>query len=115
VTGYRGIPYATPPVGDLRFRPPQPAAPWPGTFEATAFAPASLQTASPLETMLGAQELVMSEDCLTLNIWTPAADGVKRPVMVWIHGGAFVTGSGATPWYDGKSFARTHDVVLVTI
>ncbi|HZQ84314.1 MAG TPA: carboxylesterase/lipase family protein, partial [Acidimicrobiales bacterium] len=106
---------AAPPVGDLRFRPPQPAAPWPGTLDATAFGPASLQNASPLEQMLGAAQLETSEDCLTLNIWTPAADGAQRPVMVWIHGGAFVTGTGATPWYDGTSFARTHDVVLVTI
>ncbi|MBV8691278.1 MAG: carboxylesterase/lipase family protein [Actinobacteria bacterium] len=115
VAVFRGIPFAAPPVGELRFRPPQPAAPWPGTLEATAFGQVSMQTASPLETMLGAQALDMSEDCLSLNVWTPAADGAKRPVMVWIHGGAFVTGSGSTPWYDGTKFARNTDVVLVTV
>src|SRR5205807_1433023 len=56
----------------------------------------------------------MSEDCLSLNVWTPACDDAKRPVMVWIHGGAFLFGTGSTPWYDGRSFARD-DVVLVTI
>jgi para-nitrobenzyl esterase len=112
---FRGIPYAAPPVGDLRFRPPQPAAPWSGVMEATAFGPSSLQSPSPLEQLLGSQELEMSEDCLTLNVWAPTADDAKRPVMVWIHGGAFLTGTGATPWYDGTSFARNGDVVLVTI
>jgi para-nitrobenzyl esterase len=60
-------------------------------------------------------EMQTDEDCLTLNIWTPAADAGLRPVMVWVHGGAFLTGSGSIPWYDGRRFARSSDVVVVTI
>src|SRR5207244_5548439 len=64
----------------------------------------------------GAGRLNISEEgCLTLNVWTPAVDDARRPVMVWIHGGAFVNGSGATPWYDGTRFAEHGDVVVVTI
>src|SRR3954469_2574421 len=112
---FRGIPYASPPVGPLRFKAPQPATACSGVRDATAFGPVACQLASPLEGMLAQQQQEMSEDCLTLNVWTPGADNGRRPVMVWIHGGAFVTGSGSTPWYRGDSFARTHDVVLVTI
>ncbi len=66
--------------------------------------------------MFGGPKPVQSEaECLTLNVFTPATDGARRPVMVWIHGGAFVTGSGSTPWYDGTSFAQAGDVVVVTI
>jgi para-nitrobenzyl esterase len=112
---FRAIPFAAPPVGDLRFRPPQPVAGWTGTRAATEFGPQAAQSPSPLEAMFGGKPLPSSEDCLTLNVWTPAPDGARRPVMVWIHGGAFVTGTGATPWYSGTSFARTGDVVVVTI
>ena len=111
---FRGIPYAAPPVGDLRFRPPQPVEPWTGVRDATAFGPMAMQNQGAMEAMFGAPPRAMSEDCLTLNIWTPACDDARRPVMVWIHGGAFLLRHGATPWYDGRSFARD-DVVLVTI
>jgi para-nitrobenzyl esterase len=111
---FRGIPYAAPPVGDLRFRPPQAVEPWTGVRDATRFGPMAMQNQGAMETMFGAPPRPMSEDCLTLNIWTPACDDGRRPVMVWIHGGAFLYGTGATPWYDGRSFARD-DVVLVTI
>ncbi|HZN12693.1 MAG TPA: carboxylesterase/lipase family protein [Acidimicrobiales bacterium] len=113
---FKGIPYAAPPVGALRFRAPQPAESWTGVRDATRYGPTAPQTPSPMEQMFGGPVPEQSEaDCLTLNIFTPAPDGAKRPVMVWIHGGAFVTGSGSTPWYDGTSFARNGDVVLVTI
>jgi para-nitrobenzyl esterase len=72
------------------------------------------QNQGAMERMFGAPPRPMDEDCLTLNVWTPACDDGKRPVMVWIHGGAFLYGTGATPWYDGRSFARD-DIVLVTI
>src|SRR3712207_215533 len=113
---FRGIPYARPPVGELRFRPPQPPEPWAGARPATAFGSIAMQSPSPLENLFGAAERPsMSEDCLYLNIWTPGLDGARRPVMVWIHGGAFVTGSGSTPWYDGTRFAARGDVVVVTL
>ena len=115
VQQFRGIPYAAAPVGDLRFRPPQPAEPWAGTLEATRFGPQALQAPSPLENLFGGTPPPSSEDCLTLNVYTPTADGARRPVMVWIHGGAFLTGAGSTPWYNGTSFATNHDIVVVTI
>jgi len=101
---FKGIPYAAPPVGELRWKPPQPAAPWPGVRQATEFGAACMQTGKIPK---------LSEDCLTLNIWTPAKDGkAKLPVMFWIHGGAFVTGAGSI--YDGEALAR-QGVVVVTI
>ena len=113
---FLGIPYAAPPLGPARFRAPGPVEAWSGVRSACAFGPAAPQLPSPLENVLGAPPLVSDEGgCLTLNVWTPRADSGRRPVMVWIHGGAFVTGSGSTPWYDGARFAAHHDVVVVTI
>lgn len=114
---FRGIPFAAPPVGELRWKSPQPAAPWDGTRDASEFGPTCPQVAGTMEALSGGarpQPDPMSEDCLTLNVWTPAIDGEPRPVMVWIHGGAFATGSGRIPWYSGHNFARD-GVVLVTI
>ena len=72
------------------------------------------QLPSALEALAGNTPLGQSEDCLTLNVWTPACDGAKRPVMVWIHGGGFTTGTAASPWYSGTNLALQGDVVVVT-
>jgi para-nitrobenzyl esterase len=112
---FRGVPYARPPIGPLRFRAPLECEPWNGVREATAAAPIAPQLSTPLEAMEGRMELPQSEDCLTLNVWTPASDGGRRPVMVWIHGGGYMNGTGAAEWFDGTSFAASHGIVLVTI
>lgn len=113
---FRGIPFAAPPVGKLRLRPPAPPAPWDGVFDATHAGPWAAQLPSPLEQMLGAPPPKWDEaGCLTLNVTTPAPDGARRPVMFWIHGGAFVNGAGSTPIYDGTKFAQHGDVVVVTV
>ncbi|MBY8991945.1 MAG: carboxylesterase/lipase family protein [Candidatus Lokiarchaeota archaeon] len=111
---YKGIPFAEPPIGDLRFQPPIAKAPWDGVLDATKYGPCSFQGATQLEEWFGKLE-PESEDCLTLNIWTPAADGDKRPVMFWIHGGAFIMGGGTHEFYDGLNLAKRGNVVVVTI
>jgi para-nitrobenzyl esterase len=115
VLRFAGVPYAAPPVGARRFRPPEPVEPWTGTRSAQSFGPASWQSAPALGGLLAAPPPVCDEDCLTLNVQTPALDDAGRPVMVWIHGGSFTAGTGATPWYNGTSFARRGDVVVVSL
>lgn len=112
---WKGIPYAKPPISSLRFRPPVKPEAWEGIRNATEFSPVASQTSSEVMNYLGNDISNMSEDCLYLNIWSPAADNKRRPVLVWIHGGAFVSGSGSSSWYDGESFATKGDVVVVTI
>jgi para-nitrobenzyl esterase len=113
---YRGIPFAAPPLGPLRFRPPERPAVWSGVRDATRFGPGSYQADRPLAPVLGIVVPEQSEDCLTLNVWTPAARGSgRRPVLVWIHGGAWVIGAGSETVYDGASLVRRGDVVVVTI
>ena len=107
LTVYRGIPFAAPPVGDLRWRAPQPAAKWDGVRQADKFGPSPIQGSrnSP----------GMSEDCLYLNVWTPAKSPVERlPVLVWIYGGAFGGGSTSEPGYSGEKLAKK-GVVFVSI
>ena len=111
---YKGIPFAEPPIGDLRFQPPVAKEPWDGVLEATKYGSCSFQGSTQLEKWFGKLE-PESEDCLTLNIWTPAADDVKRPVMFWIHGGAFIMGGGTHEFYDGQALAKRGNVVIVTI
>ena len=108
VIAWRGIPYALPPVGDLRLRPPQPPAPWAGARDATSYGNRPAQPE-----YLAEPGPPFSEDCLYLNVTAPAgASG--RPVLVWIHGGGFETGSGPQMAGDGAAFARTHGLVVVT-
>lgn len=110
---FAGIPYAEPPVGDRRFAAPTPHDSWDGTRDALRFGKAAPQL--PGEGLTNRVLLAWDEDCLTLNVVTPAADDARRPVYVWIHGGAYQHGQGATPWYDGTSFAIRGDIVVVTI
>ena len=106
---FAGIPYAAPPVGPLRWQPPQPVAPWPGVRDATKVGPRCLQDeGSDLE--MGRQT---DEDCLTLNVWTPPPADEPRPVMVWIHGGAFINGNGGM--YDSRWLVDRGDIVVVTL
>ncbi|MEM1247493.1 MAG: carboxylesterase/lipase family protein [Acidobacteriota bacterium] len=111
---FRGIPYAAPPVGELRWRAPQPAAAWTETLDATSFGDACPQL--PLLSMMTGEPLPpTSEDCLFLNVWTPRADsGAERPVMVWIHGGGLNLGWSHQAVYEGSELAR-RGVVLVSI
>lgn len=116
VWSFKGIPYAAPPVGDLRWKPPQPVAPWTEPLACTAFGPACPQPGASdsfyLDTLaVGA----IDEDCLHLNVWSPAESAEEQlPVMVWIHGGSFETGSGSMALYDGQKLA-TGGVVVVSI
>ncbi len=106
---YKGIPFAAPPVGDRRWRPPEPVTPWKGIREATAFA-----ADCPQEMRPGSRAGRTDEDCLALNIWTPARTAAEAlPVMVWFYGGSFVFGSASDIRFDGEAFARK-GVVLVT-
>lgn len=113
---FRGIPYAAPPFGPHRFRPPVPPEPWDGVRDAGAFGPTPPKP--PYSEAFGrllSDPVVPGDDCLNLNVWTPAPDPAARlPVMVWIHGGALTRGSSAVPVYDGRAFARD-GVVFVSI
>jgi len=116
---FKGIPYAAPPLGDLRWKAPMPPAHWEGIRKCAVFPPSAMQ-AAPKPFMMWSKEFMapeepLSEDCLYLNIWTAAirADE-KRPVIVWIHGGGFVGGSGSVPLYDGEEMAKK-GVVFITI
>ena len=113
---FAGIPYAAPPIGPLRFAPPEPPEPFIGTFRADTFAPHAPQLDSLLEQFLSeGAPLVMDEArCLALNVWTPATDGAARPVLFFVHGGTFLWGSSSSPMYNGASFAKDRDVVVVS-
>jgi para-nitrobenzyl esterase len=116
VNTFKGIPYAAPPFGANRLRPPQPVAPWSGVRDALTYGPKSPQPPyPPTVDMILPEFAVPGEDCLNLNIWSPDLGSAGRPVMVWIPGGMFeYHGTGASPWYDGSRFARD-GIVCVTI
>ena len=105
IHAFKGIRYGQD-TGLRRFQPPVPPEPWTEPVEAFSYGPASPQRGD---------EPNQSEDCLFLNVWTPGLDGARRPVMVYIHGGAYATGSGSSPLYDGRRLARDDDVVVVTL
>lgn len=113
VRRWLGVPYAAAPVGTRRFRPPEPPAPWQGERDARKVGPVAMQQRESMLSGLTAKSLI-SEDCLSLNIYAPAS-GTGHPVLVWIHGGAFVMGAGSVPIYNGQSFAARHDLVVVTL
>jgi carboxylesterase type B len=113
---FKGIPYATPPVGRLRWMSPEPHQPWESIRQAFAFNTVAPQNKSPFDVLEGLRvDEPQSEDCLFLNIWSPGIDSSKRPVLVWIHGGAFCLGSGSQPAYKGSTLAKRGDAVVVTI
>lgn len=121
VACFKGIPYAAPPAGELRWRPPAPPQPWDGVRPATQAGPAPVQALPPRTSIIwhtnfaDRRELVMSEDCLYLNVWTPEpAPGAALPVMVFLHGGGFRVGNGGQDVHDGASLA-SRGIVVVTV
>jgi para-nitrobenzyl esterase len=114
---FKGIPYAAPPVGALRWLPPRPVTPWTGIRPAKEFGPISQQNQMPGSEMMASLAIdePQDEDCLFLNIWTPGIDDAKRPVMVWIHGGAFIIGAGSQTMCRKNTLVPRCDVVLVCI
>lgn len=119
VSIYKGVPFATPPLGPLRWKAPQPVKPWTGVLKADKFPPSPIQ-GKPAPFKMWTEEFItpaepLSEDCLYLNIWTASKSNEgKLPVLVWIHGGGFVSGSGACPVYDGEALAK-EGIVYVSI
>ncbi|MFD9701167.1 carboxylesterase/lipase family protein [Lentzea sp. NPDC059081] len=115
VSSFLGIPYAAAPFGGNRMRPPQPVPAWTGTRAATEYGPTAPKGDYPPQYRpLFPEVRIDGEDCLNLNVWTPAAEATGLPVLVWIHGGSFMNGSGSVGEYDGTAFARD-GVVCVTI
>ncbi len=113
ISKYKGIPYALPPIGELRFFPPVSCEPWNNVLDATRFGPISPQPSTKIGALFGALREQSEADCLTLNIWAPVSEQEKRPVMVWIHGGGFFMGNGAD--LDGAHLSLRGNVVIVSI
>ncbi len=118
VIAYKGIPFAEPPVGQLRWKAPQPARHWQGVKSCDAFGPSPMQ-AKPVPFLVYTEEFLIpekpiSEDCLYLNVWTKARKGDRKPVFVWIYGGAFTSGGTAVPIYDGESMAKK-GIIFVSV
>jgi para-nitrobenzyl esterase len=115
VTAFLGVPYAAPPFGEHRMRPPRPVPAWTGTRQAIEFGPTVPKGDYPPQyRTLFPEVVVPGEDCLNLNVWTPDPGATGLPVLVWIHGGSFMNGSGSVGVYDGTAFARA-GIVCVTI
>ena len=114
---FKGIPFAEPPMGNLRWQAPQKPQPWPGIKDALEYGPCAIQSTIPgdIGELIGIATHTTSEDCLYLNIWTPGTDAEKRPVMVWIHGGGNTVGAGSQPRVNGEHLSRAGNVVTVTI
>jgi para-nitrobenzyl esterase len=110
---FRGIPFAGPASGAGRWRPPAPPAPWAGVRAAARSGAVAPQTGGLMSRLLGEGELETSEDCLTLDLYTPATDAARRPLLFWIHGGGFTTGAGSLPVYAGAALAERGGVVVV--
>ena len=110
---FRGVRYGAPPSGELRFKPPRKPAPWTAVADAYKFGDRAMQASGAPGA--AAETPKMSEDCLFLNVWTPGLDSKKRPVMVWLHGGGFSSGSGGDPINEGSNLARKGDIVLVAV
>ena len=110
-SSFLGIPYAT----HKRFHPPEIIPGWSNTLDATSPGPVPPQLPSRLASVMGDFDIKYDENCLSLNIWTPGKKGDDKSVIMWIHGGAFVSGSGSLPWYDGQKFSENQDVVVVGI
>ena len=108
VVSFKGIPYAAPPLGPLRWRAPRPVKPWKDVRDATAFGHDCMQVPSDFEVLATTPD----EDCLYVNVWRPAGPPPELPVLVWIHGGGFVGGGSSSPIYDGGAFARQGLVVV---
>ncbi len=104
IVAFKGIPYAAPPVGDLRWRPPEPVVGWEGVRDASESGPICVQN--------GGQNVTQDEDCLFLNVWAPRESSEPRPVLFWIHGGGYTGGSGSTALYDGTPLAADGAVVV---
>lgn len=116
ITVYKGLPFAAPPTGHNRWTPPKSPSSWSGVLNATEFGPQCAQTTSSSDGIFNNGKSTWSEDCLTLNVWTPPASGCGQvyPVFVWIYGGRFTGGSGDVLTYDGSGLA-SKGVVVVTL
>ena len=115
VASFRAVPYAASPIGELRFAAAEPVGTWRGLRDATQHGPIAPQVPSRLRVAMGDFSRPQDEDCLSLTICTPAPDSKARPVLVWLHGGAWISGAGSLDWYDGAKLAREGDIVFVGV